>query len=215
MMLAFILAVFFLLLFGVWNLLLLQEMGREKARNWRRGLKSVEGFLLAPGVYYHPGHSWVMPENDGTVRVGLDDFGRKLVDGIQEVGLPEKGSLIRAGKAAVRLGCGNKEADLMSPVDGVVTEVNARATKGSAVERDPYGKGWLFKAKALNKTYTGFPIGPTAVEWLKAETGRLAGFLNKELGMTAADGGELIAKPPAMLNDEQWKILVKTFFYNG
>jgi len=51
MMLAFILAVTFLLLFGVWNLLLLQAMGREKARNWRRGLKSVEGFLLAPEVY--------------------------------------------------------------------------------------------------------------------------------------------------------------------
>jgi len=212
MMLAFILAVIFLLLFGVWNLLLLQAMGREKARNWRRGLKSVEGFLLAPEVYYHPGHSWVMPEDEGTVRIGVDDFGRKLVDGIREVSLPEKGSLLRAGKAAVRLGCGSKEADLVSPVDGVVTEINARAVKGSTVESDPYGKGWLFKARVRDTDYTQLPTGVTAAEWLKAEAGRLSGFFNKEVGMTAADGGELIARPAGVLSDEQWKSLVESFF---
>jgi len=212
MMLAFILAVIFLLLFGVWNLLLLQATGRQKARNWRRGLQSVEGFLLDPNLYYHPGHSWVVAENDGTVRVGLDDFGRKLIDGIQEVFLPGKGSSLRAGKAAVRLSCGKKHADLMSPVSGVVTELNARAAKDSTVDSDPYGKGWLFKARVRDTDYTQLPTGVAAVEWLKAEAGRLAGFLNKEIGMTAADGGELIARPAAVLSDEQWKSLVESFF---
>lgn len=215
MMLAFGLAIIFLLLLGLWNLFLLQETGRQKARNWRMGLTSIGGFLLHPGIYYHPGHSWVMPENDGTVRVGLDDFGRKLVDGIREIGLPKKGSSLRAGKIAVQVSCGEKQADLVSPVDGVVTEVNARAAKGSTVERDPYGSGWLFKARVLDKTYKGLPTGRVAADWLKAETGRLAVFLNKEVGLTAADGGELIARPPAVLSDEQWKILVKAFFHNG
>jgi glycine cleavage system H lipoate-binding protein len=215
MILAFILGVGFFLVIGVWNLLLLHETGRQKNRNWRMGLHSVGGFLLHPDVYYHRGHSWIMPEKDGTVRIGLDDFGRKLIDGIREIALPEKGPSLREGKAAVKLSCGKKYADLLSPVNGVVTEVNASAAEGSAVARDPYGKGWLIKAKAYDKGYTALPTGANAMEWLKAEAGRLATFLNKELGMTAADGGELIAKPAATLSDEQWKSLVTAFFHGA
>lgn len=215
MILAFILGVSFFLVLGAWNVLLLEETGRQKARNWKLGLKSVGGFLLHPALYYHPGHSWIMPENDRTVRIGLDDFGCKLVDGIREITLPENGTLLRQGKAAIKLSCGEKYADLISPVDGVVTELNATPAMASAVARDPYGKGWLIKARVFDQAYTGLPTGATAVEWLKAEAGRLAVFLNKELGMTAADGGELIAKPAAMLSDEQWKSLVMAFFHDA
>jgi glycine cleavage system H lipoate-binding protein len=176
------------------------------------GLHSVGGFLLHPDVYYHHGHSWIMPDEDGTVRIGLDDFGRKLVDGMRKISLPEKGSSLREGKAAVTLGCGKKYAHLLSPVNGVVTEVNASAAEGATVAQDPYGKGWLIKAKILDEAYRALPTGANAMEWLKAEAGRLAIFLNKELGMTAADGGELIAKPAAMLSDEQWQSMVAAFF---
>ena len=36
-------------------------------------------FRLEPELYYHPGHAWVRPDDEGLVTVGIDDFGQKLV----------------------------------------------------------------------------------------------------------------------------------------
>jgi len=213
MLLACTLALASLLLVGVWGLFLLGERSHEGVRRWRMGLQEVRGFLLHPALYYHPGHTWVMPQPDGTVRIGLDDFGRRLVDGIRRVSLPAKGSLVREGGAAVHLDCGEKRAALLSPVDGVVTAANEPLThEGSALERDPYGKGWLFTARVSDRRFTRLPTSAAALEWLKRETDRLSLFLHRELGVMAADGGELIPKPPAMLSEEQWETLVRSFF---
>lgn len=216
MILVCTLALVSLLLVGMWALFLLGEKGRDKARRWRMGLQEVRGFLLHPGLFYHPGHTWVMPQGNGTVRIGLDDFGRRLVDGIRRVSLPPKGSLVLEGEAAVQLDCGKKRARLLSPVDGVVTAVNEALTEeGEALERDPYGKGWLFTARVPDQRFTGLPTGSTAMEWLERETDRLSLFLHRELGVMAADGGELIPKPPAMLSEEQWETLIRAFFYTA
>lgn len=213
MILAFTLAIVALLLIGIWGLILVGEKSHEKARRWLLGLEEVRGFLLHPRLFYHPGHTWVMPEGNGSVRVGIDDFGRRLVDGIYTVSLPAKGAQVVEGKGAVQLDCGRQKAQLVSPVNGVVTAVNKSLTKnGAPLERDPYGRGWLFTARVADQKYTGFPTGAAAVEWLMQETGRLSFFLHSELGLTAADGGELIPKPPVMLSDEQWENLIRTFF---
>jgi len=216
MILACTLVLLGLLLLTLWGLFLLGEKGHERVRHWRMGLQEVKGFWLHPGLYYHPGHTWVMPQGEGTVRIGLDDFGRRLVDGIRKVNLPPEGSLVLEGEAAVRLDCGKKQAKLLSPVDGVVTAVNeALAEDGEVLERDPYGKGWLFAARVPDRRFTRLPTGDAAKAWLERETDRLSLFLHRELGMTAADGGELIPKPPSMLSEEQWETLVRTFFYTA
>lgn len=216
MILAFTLAIVSLLLLGMLGLFLLGEKGYEKAWHWRMGLQEVGGFLLHPDLYYHRGHTWVMPQGDGTVRIGLDDFGRRLVDGIRRVILPPNGSMVLEGEAAVQLDCGTKRAKLLSPVDGVVTAVNEALTReGSALERYPYGKGWLFTARVHDQRFTRLPTGAAAMEWLKREAGRLSLFLHRELGVTAADGGDLIPTPPAMLSDEQWETLIRAFFYTS
>lgn len=216
MILAFVLALFCLLLLGVWGMILLGEKTRERARRWTVGLQDVGGFLLHPGLYYHPGHTWVMPQGDGIVRIGLDDFGRRLVDGIRRVRPPSKGSIVLEGEETVQLDCGRKQTKLLSPVDGVVTAVNEALTKeGSALERDPYGNGWLFTAKVSDQRFTRFPTGVAATEWLRRETDRLSVLLHKELGVTAADGGVLIPKPPGILSEDQWENLTRAFFYTS
>jgi glycine cleavage system H protein len=97
-----------------------------------------------------------MPQDGRTVLIGLDDFSRRLVDGIRDVGLPRKGSRLREGEAAVSLSCGEKRAGVLSPVDGVVTAVNHKLLReGSVLERDPYGQGWLFKAKVSDQKFSG------------------------------------------------------------
>lgn len=213
MILAFALAVLCLLLLATWGIILAGEKGQERARRWKMGLQELQGFLLHPGLFYHPGHTWIMPQGNKTVRIGLDDFGRRLVDGIRKVGLPRKGSIVREGTAAVQLDCGKKCANLLSPVNGVVTAVNDALTEeGWALERDPYGKGWLFAAEVPDQHFKSLPTGSTAMEWLRAEAGRLSVFLHGELGVTVTDGGELIRTPPRTLSEDQWENLVSAFF---
>lgn len=214
MILAIALALIALFLIGIWGLLLVGEKSHAIATRWLLGLQEVRGFLLHPRLFYHPGHTWVMPEGNGTVRIGIDDFGRRLIDGICNVSLPAKGSQLTEGELAVQLHCGGRKVRLVSPVDGVVTAVNKPLTKdGAVLERDPYGKGWLFTAKVSDQKFMDFPTGAAAMEWLMREIGRLSVFLHADLGVTAADGGELISKPPLMLSDEQWENLIRTFFH--
>ena len=54
------------------------------------------GFELPLDRLYHRGHTWVRPETDGTLTVGLDDIARRLL------GTPEKVELPGAGRAARR-----------------------------------------------------------------------------------------------------------------
>ncbi|MBI2987740.1 MAG: glycine cleavage system protein H [Deltaproteobacteria bacterium] len=214
MILAFTLAAAFLLVLGMSALLVVCEKGHERAWHWLRGLHKVRGFLLHPAFFYHPGHTWIMPQANGTVRIGIDDFGQRLLDGIRKVSLPPTGCRVIEGIAAIELDCGKRKARLLSPVNGVVTGVNERLTQESSpLARDPYGKGWLFTAKVSDQSYVRLPTGATAAEWLKRETDQLSLLLHKGLGLTAADGGELISKPPTMLSEDHWKALVTTFFH--
>ena len=216
MILAIALAVFGLVVIGAAVLILAGERAYERVQRWRAGLQDLRGVLLHPGLFYHPGHTWIMPEGSGSVRVGLDDFGRKLVGDIRSVDLPPTGSRVRRGEAAVQVDCGTKHARLLSPVDGVVTAVNeAVAREGSTLERDPYGKGWLFTAEVSDRGFTSLPTGSAAIDWMNRETGRLSMFLHGELGVTAADGGEIVPRPPEMLSDDQWEHLVSAFFHTS
>jgi glycine cleavage system H lipoate-binding protein len=219
MILIFAFALIGLLLLGMLGLFLLGKKSYEVTRHLRMGLQEVRSFLLHPGLYYHPGHTWVMPQRDGTVRIGLDDFGRRLVDGIRKVNLPRQGSAIVEGEVAVQLDCGGKHAKLLSPVDGKVTAVNKTLTRNGLapveLEQDPYGKGWLFTVRVPDQRFTRLPTGADSMEWLKEETGRLSLVLHSELGVTIADGGELVSKPPAMLSEEQWEALTRAFFHTS
>lgn len=203
-----------LVLASIWILYVVGKRSRAMALTVKRrmGVCESHGFFLQPALYYHPGHTWIAVEGNGTVRVGLDDFGRRLVDGIRSVALPAPGSRVRAGMAAIGIDCGSRQAALLSPVDGVITGVNRALRRGgSALERDPYGNGWLFTAKVADDDFSRLPTGKRAFDWLGRESGRLSVFLNDELGATAADGGELIPRPAQVLNPIQWENLVHTF----
>ena len=188
-------------------------------RDWRNGLQEVGGVTLHPALHYHSGHTWVMPRKDGTVRIGIDDFGRRLLDGVRDVRLPAKGSEVVEGEVAIHLGCGKKQAKLLSPVDGMVVEINEALTRGGALptnlEDDPYGKGWLFSVKVPDKKFVHLPTSAMAREWMKNEVDRLSFLLHQDLGLVAADGGDLVSRPSGVLSDEQWRTLTLSFFGTG
>ena len=110
------------------------------------------------------------------------------------------------GAPAVTVACGARTAVIPSPVTGTVVAVNSAVSRRpSLVESSPYGRGWLFSVRPASDTYRSFPTGAKARAWFHADETRLAHFLEGELGLAAADGGELVLPPPALLSEDQWR----------
>ncbi len=212
------LIVFMLLavVFGAMAFAVLAYAGIRTYR-WARGrtmkLERVDGFDLRPDAHYHPGHTWVVQRPDGSVRVGLDDFARRLLSHVDAVRLPARGTILRQDDPAFQVTCWGKQARFVSPVSGVVTSVNQKlAQDGSPVTRAPYTSGWLIAVSPVDAGFRTLPMGAAARQWLAEEADRLRRFFCADLGFTAADGGELVAHPPASLDPDQWDALTRKFF---
>ena len=76
---------------------------------------AISGWFHIPqeGIFFHQGHSWVMPESDDVVKVGIDDFAQKLVGKIDAIKFPQVGSQIAQGEKAWSLLAGEKSIDML------------------------------------------------------------------------------------------------------
>ena len=126
----------------------------------RRTMASVaQWFSIPEGLYYHQGHSWIMPQGAELVKVGVDDFAQKLVGRSNRINLPKVGSRIEQGDVGWKLGIDAKTIDMLSPVTGDVVAVNKDIVKNpDLVNQDPYGKGWLMMVKPDNQRVADFSI---------------------------------------------------------
>jgi glycine cleavage system H protein len=184
----------------------------ERARRHALGLTRVDGLMWRAGVYFSPGHAWLQPREGGTLRVGLDDLAQHVLAHISEVMLPEPGRLIRAGEPAAVIRCGKRRAAIPAPVTGRVVAVNPRVVARPArLHNDPYAGGWLYAVQPDDASYARLPYGSESRAWFSREAIRASQFFEHQLGMAAADGGELIAPAPSLLTESQWDEMTKSF----
>jgi hypothetical protein len=47
--------------------------------------------------YYHPGHTWASVSEDGSIKVGFDDFTRRFIGRIDSIDLPRVGDILQQG----------------------------------------------------------------------------------------------------------------------
>lgn len=182
------------------------------ARRRVLGLSRVGGLHWRPGVFYAPGHAWLQALGAGRLRVGLDDLAQHVLSRITSVSLPEVGRTFRAGEPIAVIHAGRRQALIPAPVGGRVVAVNrGAARRPSRLHADPYARGWLYTLQADDDSYTRMPSGEPSRQWFSVEASRFSHFIEQQLGLAAADGGELVAPGPALLTDEQWHELVETF----
>jgi glycine cleavage system H protein len=81
------------------------------------------------------------------------------------------------------------------------------------VKEEPYRAGWLFEISPDDDEWKKLPSGLRADTFILVERRRLARFVEEELGLAAADGGELLAPAPALLGDEGWRKVVAAFLH--
>jgi glycine cleavage system H protein len=81
----------------------------------------------------------------------------------------------------------------------------------SLLHRDPYRRAWLVDVRPDGSDHTRLPSGRQARAWLAREDERLTRFLEHQLGIAAADGGDVMVPPHRLLSPEQWDAVRRGF----
>ena len=155
---------------------------------------NIKGFKIPQGFYLHPGHTWVKIEEGAMVRVGLDDFAIRLLGPLDQIEAPLMGKELEKDRADINLTREGNNARLLSPVSGVVMDVNPELReKGSRPGRDPYAEGWILRLHCtqLRQDLKNLMIGEQAGEFINREVEHLYRVIEETTGPLAADGGYL------------------------
>ncbi|HUI44257.1 MAG TPA: glycine cleavage system protein H [Terriglobia bacterium] len=175
----------------------------------------VGGFELPDNLRYHPGHTWALAESPGLVRVGLDDFAARLLGKIESISLPKRGQWIRQGQKIVTVLRDGSKAELVSPIEGEVANVNEGVLADQDLAaRDPYGEGWLLTVQSpdAKTSFRNLLGGALARKWMEEAASRLRMRMPMLAGAVAQDGGVAVNDVAAHLPDQAWSELAREFF---
>jgi glycine cleavage system H lipoate-binding protein len=145
---------------------------------------------LLPGLFVHSGHTWMEILRSGHVRVGVDEFARRALGGVDEVELPRVGERVRQGDPMVVLARGAQRLTLPAPVSGTVEQCQ------DAIANDEQpAHAWVCD---LVPSRLGYELGQlrvadAATQWMRQEIRRLADWISVEpstaAGTAYQDGG--------------------------
>ena len=175
----------------------------------------VSGFELPENRRYHQGHTWALQESPTLVRVGIDDFGARLVGKIDEITLPKRGQWIRQGQKFATLVRDGQKAELVSPVEGEVTSVNESLLSDAALlNSDPYGQGWFVSVISpdLAISFRNLLNGSLARRWMAEASSRLQTQIPALAGAVAQDGGIAVHDLTVQMPTTKWAEITREFF---
>jgi len=176
----------------------------------------VAGFQVPENVRYHSGHTWALSESRELVRVGMDDFASKLVGKIESIALPQRGRWVRQGQKIWTIFRGGKSVDMVSPIEGTVSDVNEAVVKDPSLAlKDPYGEGWIVTVQAPDSklNFRNLLGGALARMWTEDSALRLRKRMPVAMAAALAqDGGVAVDDITAHLPNEDWATLTKEFF---
>lgn len=161
-----------------------------------------QDFVNSPqGLYYGKTHTWAFMDEDGLVKIGIDDFLQHVTGPLTNIKMKYPGEKVRKGRHVLSIVQDGKQLDICAPVSGTIRELNkSLATNTSIINQSPYTEGWIYKIEPTNwvKEIQFLLLGNTYKEWLKNEFSRLKEFFAESLRPEAVkyahvlqDGGEL------------------------
>jgi len=99
---------------------------------------------------YTKDHEWIRVEG-GYGWVGITEYAQGELGDVVFLELPAAGTTLTQGKSFGTIEAVKAVSDLYAPVSGEVVEVNKDIRDHpEAVNKDPYGKGWMVKIKISN-----------------------------------------------------------------
>jgi glycine cleavage system H protein len=128
--------------------------------------------LIPEDCKYTKDHEWARLQG-GKVMVGITDFAQQQLGDVVYIELPSKGDRVEGGKPFGVIESVKAVSDLISPVTGVVDEVNTDLLQHPEwVNQDPYGKGWMILILPDNPSQWEELLDARAYESLLSEEGK-------------------------------------------
>jgi glycine cleavage system H protein len=167
------------------------------------------GLNFAEDRYYHRGHTWVKPEEDGTVSVGLDELAAHLLGTPDSVRLPGAGQKLGVNQTAWRMKKNGREIEVRAPIEGTVIGIGGPK------------EGWYLKVRPRLDVREPVTLrhllrGPEVHAWLSRELERLQLQLRSPNTAPAlADGGVLMPDLMDAVPEADWDAVLADTFLQG
>lgn len=177
-------------------------------------------FAIPGGVFISEGHCWLTMEEDGSVRIGIDDFAKKLLGRIDDVEFPNLGMSVKAGQPLFCIRHGHRTLPFQSPISGRVTKVNKLLSDHlDALDVTPYGRNWIciVDADDLDAELKNLKIGKTAVSFYQTEIDQFMESIKESRGggngsIGVGTGDSLYLGQLENLDDREWNSIIGKFF---
>jgi glycine cleavage system H lipoate-binding protein len=165
------------------------------------GEAEICGMSFPLDRFYHRGHTWARLASDGTVEIGLDDLGRRLVGKPDGVDLPAPGTRIFANGMAFRVKKSSADVRVLAPVDGEVVETGGPDA------------GWYLRVQPSSMNFIHLLRQSEVRPWVMREMERLQLALTAEGAAPAlADGGVPVEDIPASDPRANWDAVYGEMF---
>lgn len=175
-------------------------------------------FVLPGGVFISNGHVWANVTVPGLVRVGVDDFARKMIGRIDAIQFPEKGRQVKQGEPLFYIKQGERKAAFKSPITGKIHLINSELAENLAwLEKQPYEKGWIcsIKPDQLASEIEQLRLGDKAAAWYQQEIKRMRELLAPQNGnghpSTISEIAQLVEGQLEEMDERTWSKFAETF----
>src|SRR4030043_36110 len=111
-------------------------------------------------LLYTKDHEWLRIEGE-TGYVGITDFAQGELGDVVFVEIETLGETLKKEEVFGTIEAVKTVSDMFMPVGGEILEVNpAIEETPDAVNKDPYGKGWMIKKKITDQAEAGSLLTP-------------------------------------------------------
>lgn len=170
---------------------------------------------LWEGLFVHPGHAWLEVLEPNLVAVGVDDFTRSVFGSIDELALPEPGTVIQQGNKGWKLKKGTRQLAQISPISGRVVEVNRELMQNpNTIMQKDKSKQWILKVRPakLKRELQNLLHGNILSRWNQSVKEQLVASLNPASFPVLQEGGEIKPGLGDELTPQQWEKVTQEFF---
>jgi len=176
-------------------------------------------FVIPGGAFISEGHCWSTLEVEGTVKVGIDDFAKKMLGKIDDIEYPNLGMKVKAGQPLFSIRVGKRTMAFEAPISGQVTKINKYLGEHlGSLDVTPYGQNWIctIDADDFDAELGKLKIGKSAVSFYQTEIDRFLGTM-KDAQRAGANAEEITQESLHVgqmesLDDGVWNEVANKFF---
>ncbi|MCX6279425.1 MAG: hypothetical protein NT004_15210 [Bacteroidetes bacterium] len=136
--------------------------------------------VIPGGLYFDKTHTWAFMEQNGTVKIGIDDFLQHITGSITRIEMKKQGDRIRKGEQLCSIIQKGKQLNIYAPVSGTIKAQNHGLTLNSSLlNHAPYSDGWVYQIEPSNwlREIEFLSMADRYKSWLKGEFTRVKDFL--------------------------------------